>query len=98
VKGKFIRISKILQKVSSPLPTKIENLHRISIICRDEDNSLYKLLEYIRRIGNQGHSFTITVDPSNSEYKQDFSWDGDGSDKIFSIEKTQAQYEEGEEE
>jgi len=97
VKGKFIRISKILQKVSSPLPVKVENLHRISIVCRDQENSLYKLLEYIRRIGNQGHSFDIVVDPDNSECKQNFSWDGDGSDKIFSIEKTSAECTEGEE-
>jgi hypothetical protein len=59
----------------------------ITIKCRDYDNSLLNLLEYIKTNGNTGHSFTIIVDPK-SEGEKKFGWDGDGSDAIFEIKKT----------
>ncbi len=56
----------------------------ITIICRDGDDTLEKLLNYIKISGNVGHSFDIIVDPK-SEGEKKFYWDGDGSDSIKSI-------------
>lgn len=44
------------------------------------------LLEHIKWAGNGGHSFDIVVDPDNSDYREVFDWDGDGSDKIDDIQ------------
>lgn len=61
-----------------------KNIKIITITCRDGDNTLEKLLNYIKSSGNTGHSFSIIVDPK-SEGEQKFYWDGDGSDSIKSI-------------
>ena len=47
--------------------------------------NLVKLIEYIKAIGNFGHSFNIVVDPDDSGYKKSFRWDGDGADYIESV-------------
>lgn len=57
----------------------------ITIVCKDLDNSLEDLLNYIKTNGNTGHSFSIVVDPDTPECKRRFGWDGDGSDYIQSI-------------
>ncbi len=62
---------------------KEKNLKTITVFCRDQDNSLVDLLNHIKKTGNQGHSFSIIVDP-DGEAKR-FSWDGDGSDYIQDI-------------
>jgi len=59
---------------------------KITILCKDHDDKLSSLLEYIKRTGNIGHSFSIVVDPDDSKYKKEFGWDGDGADKIESID------------
>lgn len=56
----------------------------ITIICRDNEDSLENLLQYIRKSGNIGHSFSIIVDPK-SDGEKSFGWDGDGSDYIKDI-------------
>jgi hypothetical protein len=61
------------------------NNKKIIITCRDRDNNLEDLLEYIQSIGNGGHSFEIIVDPTTSNYTKTFYWDGDGSDRIEGI-------------
>lgn len=58
---------------------------KIEIIVRDRENNLEELLNYIKDIGNVGHSFSIVVDPENSSTKKNFDWDGDGHDYIKSI-------------
>lgn len=58
---------------------------KIEIIVRDRENNLEELLNYIKDIGNVGHSFSIIVDPENSSTKKNFDWDGDGLDYIKSI-------------
>lgn len=55
-----------------------------TILCRDRDGNLKRLIEYIAANGNGGHSFDIVVDPG-SENEKSFGWDGDGSDFIKSI-------------
>jgi hypothetical protein len=57
----------------------------IEIECNDTEGSLIRLLTYIMRTGNIGHSFDIIVDPDNKEYKMSFGWDGDGADSIRNI-------------
>lgn len=71
---------------------------RYIIECVDKGGNLKNLLEYIKKIGNKGHSFGIDVDKDNSDYKSYFSWDGDGSDYIESIkaEKIEPLYKSGE--
>lgn len=58
---------------------------KITIEAVDPDNALFKLLSYIREIGNTGHSFSIIVDPDNRDCRKTFGWDGDGSDRINEI-------------
>lgn len=57
----------------------------IEIECSDMDGSLIRLLAYIMRTGNLGHSFDIVVDPDMKEHKMNFGWDGDGADSIRGI-------------
>lgn len=57
-----------------------KNTKTITVTCRDSDNTLEELLQYIKKIGNTGHSFSIVVDEDKKFY-----WDGDGSDAIFEI-------------
>ena len=54
------------------------------VICKDGDGKLKALIEYIGKIGNVGHSFSIIVDPGSSDEMR-FDWDGDGADYIRSI-------------
>jgi hypothetical protein len=51
----------------------------ITITCRDIDNTLEKLINFIKENGNGGHTFNIVADGKK------FEWDGDGSDAIFEI-------------
>lgn len=44
-----------------------------------------KLLDYIARLGAPGHSFSIVVDPDDSENRRSFGFDGDGADRIDDI-------------
>lgn len=53
--------------------------------CRDGEGSLRKLLNYIAKNGNGGHSFDIVVDAGDKEREKHFFWDGDGCDRIDSI-------------
>lgn len=57
----------------------------IRIDATDKGGNLRALLEYIAKIGNVGHSFTIVVDPDLPESTKKFGWDGDGSDHIWKI-------------
>ena len=43
------------------------------------------MLNYIKSLGNVGHTFSIVVDPDSKEGKKTFEWDGDGNDKIYYI-------------
>jgi GT2 family glycosyltransferase len=51
----------------------------ITVLVRDQDDSLENLIEYIRDKANPGHSFPVIVDPADSEYRKEFGFDGDGS-------------------
>lgn len=56
-------------------------MKKITIIARDEENKIEKIIEEIRKRGNCGHSFNIIVEDKA------FFWDGDGSDRINSIQE-----------
>lgn len=51
-------------------------MKKITIIARDDDNRLLKILNDIKSRGNNGHTFTIDIEGTKH------LWDGDGSDKI----------------
>ncbi len=51
----------------------------ITVLVRDQDDSLENLIEYIRVTANPGHSFSVVVDPDMSEHRKSFGIDGDGS-------------------
>ena len=61
---------------------------KITIKARDGENTLEELLNYIKSVGNTGHSFEIVADPdlTKEEGKESFFWDGDGSDSILDIQ------------
>lgn len=61
-----------------------DNDKEYAVTCRDIDGTLRKLLEYIMRNGNGGHSFSIIVDPGD-EREEKFFWDGDGNDHIYDV-------------
>lgn len=79
--------SKVEEEKLVPYKRLFENrkLKTITIICSDVDDKLTSLLNYIKDIGNVGHSFSIIVDPDSDDTKN-FGWDGDGSDYIEKIE------------
>lgn len=56
--------------------------------CKDGDHELRKLIDYIGKNGNVGHSFDIVVDPGSRDFERHFFWDGDGIDRIDSIVET----------
>lgn len=60
----------------------------ITVKCKDSDNTLEDLLNYIKSNGNTGHSFDIVVDPDDERGRR-FNWDGDGSDSIRDIKVKQ---------
>lgn len=66
-------------------------MKKITIQAADPDNTIFKMLDTIRQLGNGGHGFDIKVDedlkPENDEagIKTEFYWDGDGPDKIVDI-------------
>lgn len=76
-------ISKSIRKVILTYTGKSDNI--IEVECNDTESELVRLLAYIQSIGNIGHSFEIVVDPDDSQYKMNFGWDGDGSDRIRNI-------------
>ena len=62
---------------------------RFEIIARDPDKQLEKLLEKIKGHAAPGHTFDVVVDPSmtKEEGKESFCMDGDGSFRIYGIDK-----------
>lgn len=61
---------------------------KIIITARDEENNLENLINYIKQNTDPGHCSTIIIDATRTtkEGKKTFEIDGDGSDKIYSIE------------
>jgi hypothetical protein len=53
---------------------------------RTAAEALEPLLNHIRKTGGVGHTFSIVVDPDSSDYRKTFGFDGDGPDRIGSVE------------
>lgn len=60
------------------------DLQTITIEARDREGVIKNLIEYCGEIGNDGHSFSIVVDPS-SDTEKSFGWDGNGGAYIKSV-------------
>lgn len=87
-----------MSKLKKYLNEEEQEFKEIELKVRDREGTLEELLNYIKDIGNIGHSFEIVVDPDNSEYKKTFGWDGDGADYIKNIKVESAKNEESEKE
>jgi len=59
----------------------------ITIECTGQaaKETLLPLLEYLKITAAVGHSFSIVVDPDDSEHRKEFGMDGDGAAHIISI-------------
>jgi len=66
----------------------MEKWKTIVLDCRDEEDNLERLLTYIKETAAIGHSFVVEVDPEDREFRRRFSIDGDGADKIATIDVT----------
>lgn len=53
---------------------------------RDREGHIKDLITYLAQTANIGHSFSVVVDPDNSEYTKTFYIDGDGSDYIGEVQ------------
>jgi len=69
----------IQEKYNDKVKIEIE----CSAVCAWE--SLLPLIHYMKQTGSIGHSFSIIVDPDDSEYKKEFYLDGDGAGRIDDI-------------
>jgi len=52
----------------------------------DGAKSMADMLAYIGKTGGIGHSFEVVVDPGDPDYEKKFGFDGDGSDRVLSVE------------
>lgn len=73
--------------------TRTHSAKSVSVISIETTNpsNLSDLLNYIKDLGNKGHSFSIVVDPDCKDYTKKFGWDGDGVDHIKKIEVTEVE-------
>ena len=44
-----------------------------TILCIDDDKKIGRIVDYIGKTGGTGHSFSIIVDPDDSENKKTFA-------------------------
>jgi hypothetical protein len=80
LKGSFMVTSGIDQLIEAAgTPTQVYTLG-----VKDSDGSLWRLLEYLKKCGDDGHSVSFTIDD------QSFGFDGDGSDKIVTMDRDEA--------
>lgn len=72
----------------SLLTEKMETEQVIAYVRKGSGENLKKILDCIQGVGNAGHTFTVVVDPDEKEQlsERTFEWDGDGSDRIDSVE------------
>lgn len=63
----------------------IRTFKQYILLCADPDGVIYSLLDEIRKRTVIGHSFDVVVDKDDKDEVTVFI-DGDGSDKIHSIE------------
>lgn len=59
----------------------------ITIETRADEGEVARLIEYIGKTAAIGHSFSVVVDPDDSEYAEKFWFDGDGAFRILSVKE-----------
>ena len=64
-----------------------EDLDEITVLLRDHDDQLVKMIDYIMGNAGPGHSFEVVVDPDMRENRKSFFMDGDGSFYIQEVKK-----------
>jgi len=64
-----------------------EDLDEITVLLRDHDDQLVKMIDYIMHNAGPGHSFEVVVDPDMRENRKTFFMDGDGSFYIQELKK-----------
>lgn len=57
----------------------------LTVVVKGDEGQVEKLLAYIGKTAAIGHSFSVVVDPGDSEYEKKFGFDGDGAFRIESI-------------
>ena len=57
--------------------------NNIEIECNGDFN-WEAFLQHVQKTGAVGHSFSIVVDPGDSDHEKSFGFDGDGADRILS--------------
>ncbi len=55
-----------------------DDYDEIVIRLRDPEKQMSKFLKAAKTAANIGHSYPVTIDGDDKEYKQDFYFDGDG--------------------
>lgn len=60
-------------------------MKRIIMYVNDRDDTIERLLRYIKKLAGIGHSFDVDVDIDDKEHHEHFYIDGDGTDKIRDI-------------
>ena len=76
---------KSLDKALKICDRKYRGNKTITIYLDDNDGNLESLLNAIKEQSDPGHCLSIMLD-SGKEKNQNFSFDGDGSDRIYEIE------------
>lgn len=67
-------------KLEIPKDNKYGNEYTASFNCTYEvANNILKLIYNLKKLGDGGHSYEVKIN------KKSFSWDGDGSDRVNSI-------------
>ena len=77
---------KISDKDSDVRNTSEDQLTVYKVTAQDPNGTLKALIEYIGKVGNEGHSFKIVVDPNSKEDRKEFHWKGEEDDKFKEIE------------
>jgi hypothetical protein len=57
----------------------------LTVVTKADEGNIRKLLEHIRDTAAGGHSFSVVVDPGDTDYERKFGFDGDGAFRIESI-------------
>lgn len=86
-----VDVAKVEQEEEKQLEKSSDGLFHLNISFSEESTRdlLYDVIQYIKKVGNQGHSFKIEIDRGDESYEKEFYWDGDGKNKISDVSKFQ---------
>lgn len=64
---------------------RYDDSRTLTVVVKGDEGEVAKMLKYIGDTAAIGHSFSVVVDPGDSEYEKKFSFDGDGAFRIEEI-------------